>query len=150
MHLHAKYAFAHPVKRVCIGRDGTTFRYNNSYGGYFTTQPFSMSARVRGDVKALDEEWDWSTDLIQGVNLGGWLVLEPFITPAIFEEFEDVRGAQLTFRPALLEGLPFVCAVQTVEDEFTLSERLGNGLAERMEEHYSTFIVRSHLVTFPA
>lgn len=60
-----------------------------------------MSARVRADVKSLSEEWDWSTDLIQGVNLGGWLVLEPFITPAIFEEFEDVCGA-LSYLPISL------------------------------------------------
>lgn len=72
-------------------RDGTKFRYNNTYGGYFVTQPFNNSARVREDVKALDEEWDFSTDLMQGVNLGGWLVPEPFIVPALFEKYNGVR-----------------------------------------------------------
>ena len=29
-------------------------------------------------------------DKIRGVNLGGWLVLEPWITPTIFEEVNNV------------------------------------------------------------
>jgi glucan 1,3-beta-glucosidase len=27
-------------------------------------------------------------EMIRGVNLGGWLVLEPFITPSIFEYYD--------------------------------------------------------------
>ena len=32
-----------------------------------------------------------NNDTIRGVNLGGWLVLEPWITPSIFEEV-NVEG----------------------------------------------------------
>ena len=31
-------------------------------------------------------------DTIRGVNLGGWLLLEPWITPSIFEEVNEVAG----------------------------------------------------------
>lgn len=80
---------------AAIVRNGQTFTYNNSYGGYFVTEPFNNSARVREDVKALDEDWDFSYDLIQGVNLGGWLVVEPFIVPALFEEYNGVSTLQI-------------------------------------------------------
>lgn len=31
--------------------------------------------------------WDYQNDKVQGVNLGGWFVLEPYITPSLFEKF---------------------------------------------------------------
>lgn len=49
------------------------------------------------------------------VNLGGWFVLEPFISPALYERYP---GAV---------------------DEWTLSQLMP---AEELEEHYATFIVR--------
>ena len=57
------------------------------------------------------------------VNLGGWFVLEPFISPALFQKYP---GAV---------------------DEWTLStlmaaDTAGGGLAQ-LEEHYKTFIVSS-------
>ena len=32
-----------------------------------------------------DLPFDFGNDKVRGVNLGGWLVLEPWITPSIFE-----------------------------------------------------------------
>ena len=59
------------------------------------------------------------------VNLGGWFVLEPFITPDIFERYP---GAV---------------------DEWTLSELMANDTANgglnQIEEHYKTFIVRRNV-----
>lgn len=58
---------------------------------------------------------------IFSVNLGGWFVLEPFITPAIFQRYP---GAV---------------------DEWTLSELMAadtaNGGLSQLEDHYKTFIV---------
>jgi glucan 1,3-beta-glucosidase len=34
-----------------------------------------------------DSRWDYSNNKIYGVNIGGWLVLEPYITPSLFEAF---------------------------------------------------------------
>lgn len=53
-----------------------------------------------------------------GVNLGGWLVLEPYITPSLFEAFGD--------------DVPV--------DEYRYTERLGKSLAlDRLQQHWSTF-----------
>ena len=56
------------------------------------------------------------------VNLGGWLVLEPFISPAMFQPYYP-----------------------NAVDEWTLSEFLradttANGGINKIEEHYKTFI----------
>lgn len=31
-----------------------------------------------------------------GVNLGGWLVLEPFIVPALFDSYNNVRTSSIS------------------------------------------------------
>lgn len=72
-------------------------------------------------MPALNETWDWNNDRIFGVNLGGWLNTEPFITPALYEPFYP-----------------------NAVDEYTLSQLLANssaGLQSVLEEHYATFIV---------
>ncbi|KAL2826827.1 glycoside hydrolase superfamily [Aspergillus cavernicola] len=59
-----------------------------------------------------------NADPVRGVNLGGWLVLEPWITPSLFDEAGD--GAV---------------------DEYTLTEILGKDEATaRLSEHWSSFI----------
>ncbi|CUM66131.1 uncharacterized protein PRCAT00003788001 [Priceomyces carsonii] len=35
-----------------------------------------------------DKIWDYQGSKVRGVNLGGWFVLEPFITPSLFEVFD--------------------------------------------------------------
>jgi len=102
---------------VITAEDGSIFQYNSSFGGYWSSTPFDNSARVRSDVPALNESWDWSNDLINGVNLGGWLNLEPFITPALFEPFNG-----------------------EAVDEYTLSALVGDNLTAFMTDHYETFI----------
>lgn len=57
-----------------------------------------------------------------------WLVLEPFISPAMFEPFNPGEGGQSAIPP-------------TVVDEWTLSVALGENLTVAIEEHYKTFIV---------
>ena len=61
------------------------------------------------------------------VNLGGWLVLEPFISPSLFQKYP-----------------------QTI-DEWTLSEAMrsdtspGGGIGQ-IEDHYNTFIVSVSII----
>jgi glucan 1,3-beta-glucosidase len=56
--------------------------------------------------------------IVRGVNLGGWFVLEPWITPSLFDEAGD--GAV---------------------DEYTLTEILGKGeAAARLSKHWNSFI----------
>ena len=74
----------------------------------------------------MNETWDYNNDRIMGVNLGGWLNTEPFISPALYEKY-------------------YPDAV----DEYTLSQQMaadtaGGGL-KQLEDHYATFIVRFSL-----
>ena len=56
------------------------------------------------------------------VNLGGWFVLEPFITPTLFQKYQP-----------------------TAVDEWTLSTAMAadsaSGGISQLENHYKTFIV---------
>ena len=79
------------VSDLCLSSNGQNFIYNSSFGGTWCSIPFNDSAQVRSDVPALSSQWDWSNDLINGVNLGGWFVIEPFITPRFFEDYANVR-----------------------------------------------------------
>lgn len=106
--------------------DGTSFTYNNSFGGFWNAIPFNNSAQAQLDSPPLSQEWDYQNDLIQGVNIGGWLVVEPFIVPAMFEPFNDDIDSPNGSYKAI--------------DEWTLSEQLGTNLSAAMREHYDTFI----------
>nr|AGC67022.1 exo-1,3-beta-glucanase [Wickerhamomyces anomalus] len=69
--------------------------------------------------------WDYQNDKIRGVNLGGWFVLEPFITPSLFEAFEN-QG----------QDVPV--------DEYHYTKALGKDLAkERLDQHWSSWIVEA-------
>ncbi|GAA5909543.1 uncharacterized protein JCM6883_003985 [Sporobolomyces salmoneus] len=120
-----------------LGRDGNLVRmengeefvYRNSFGGTFLKSKTntSLRAQAQNDVPSLAEEWDFETMTISGVNLGGWLTLEPFITPAYFEPFLN----STTPGPAV--------------DEYTLSQNLLNQggedhLFQVLNNHYETFI----------
>lgn len=48
--------------------------------------------------------FNWGNEKIRGVNIGGWLVLEPWICPSIFQQFPAERG---------------------IIDEYTLTQSLG-------------------------
>ncbi|KLJ12618.1 glucan 1,3-beta-glucosidase [Blastomyces silverae] len=54
---------------------------------------------------------------IYGVNLGGWLVLEPWITPSVFEEAGD-----------------------RAVDEYTLSQVLAGNAKSRLSKHWNSWI----------
>ncbi|KAG7441041.1 glycoside hydrolase [Guyanagaster necrorhizus] len=108
---------------VVTQEDGTTFIYNNSFGGYWVADPndpFSGAARSNSWTPPLNESWKFGQDHVYGVNLGGWLVLEPFITPALYEKYDGAI------------------------DEWTLSQAMAadtaNGGLNQLEEHYRTFI----------
>lgn len=110
--------------------NGSSFVYRNSYGGSWVSDLASDSAQAQTYTKPLSQDWDWATDRIFGVNLGGWLVTEPFIAPSLYEPYEN------TSFPAV--------------DEYTLSQNWinegGGGqagqahLEQKMRDHYDNFI----------
>ncbi|ORY88674.1 glycoside hydrolase family 5 protein [Leucosporidium creatinivorum] len=117
--------------------DGTSFIYNNSFGGRFLElDPFNDSAKCQGDMPALNEPWDYSKNLISGVNLGGWLVTEPFIVPGLYEPFNPL-GGDVNFNA-------------TVVDEWTLCEALGDNMTNVLTEHYETFITEKDFAEIAA
>ncbi|GAB7363238.1 hypothetical protein MBLNU230_g3520t1 [Neophaeotheca triangularis] len=69
-------------------------------------------------IQKRDLGFNFDQDKVRGVNLGGWLLLEPWITPSIFEATPD-----------------------NVVDEYTYCEVLGKEEARRrLENHWSSFI----------
>ena len=66
--------------------------------------------------------------IIRGVNLGGWLLLEPWITPVFFEE-ANVGALQ-----------------DQIVDEWTYAEKLEPQVyQERMVGHWSSFLTPGDL-----
>jgi glucan 1,3-beta-glucosidase len=67
--------------------------------------------------------FDYNNDKIRGVNLGGWFVLEPWITPSIFDQWADGGG---------------------VVDEYTYTQALGKPQAlSLLQQHWNTWITES-------
>ncbi|KAI9893989.1 MAG: hypothetical protein M1814_004759 [Vezdaea aestivalis] len=80
------------------------------------------SAQANPNVPPLNKPWSYPTDKIRGVNLGGWLSLEPFITPSLFNGYD--RNLNIV-------------------DEYTLTQHLGSQAASTLEAHYATFVTES-------
>ncbi|KAK7690700.1 hypothetical protein QCA50_005799 [Cerrena zonata] len=63
--------------------------------------------------------FNYGKDTIRGVNLGGWFVLEPWITPSLFQNTNDT----------------------SIVDEFTLGQKLDNDTAlDILQNHWETWI----------
>lgn len=107
--------------------NGTTITYSNPFGGtwYWDPEdPFNNNAQAQSWTPPLNQSFKWGTDRIFGVNLGGWLVTEPFISPSLFQKYESAAT------PAV--------------DEWTLSQNMAadtaSGGLNQLVNHYSTFI----------
>ncbi|KXN84327.1 putative glucan 1,3-beta-glucosidase D [Leucoagaricus sp. SymC.cos] len=115
--------------------DGTTFTYQNPFGGDWAADPknpFGPGGKAQSWSKRIGtEEWVWGQDVARGVNLGGWLVTEPFICPALYEKYVNKSSTP-------------------VVDEWTLSVAMGANLAQEMEEHYKTFITEKDFADIAA
>lgn len=75
------------------------------------------------NVPNLQDKFEYGKMPIRGVNVGGWLNIEPFITPSFFQNF----GSK-----------------DNIVDEWTLLSKLGPTKAkDTMEKHYSAFITKS-------
>ncbi|KAJ5037223.1 uncharacterized protein L3040_007400 [Drepanopeziza brunnea f. sp. 'multigermtubi'] len=53
-------------------------------------------------------DFNWGSTKVRGLNIGGWLLLEPWITPSIFHALDPSKG---------------------IVDEYTLTEKLGTDAA---------------------
>ncbi|KAI9840461.1 MAG: hypothetical protein M1837_001617 [Sclerophora amabilis] len=97
--------------------------------GLFST--WDDSKRAHENVPPLNEPWQYGpANPIRGVNVGGWLSIEPFITPSLFESYD----------PKL-----------KIVDEYTLCKHLGPSKAkETLEKHYATFVTEQTMADIAA
>ncbi|KAF2223763.1 family 5 exo-beta-1,3-glucanase glycosyl hydrolase [Elsinoe ampelina] len=78
------------------------------------------STRANSNVPPLDQEWEYGKMPIRGINVGGWLVMEPLITPSFWSQFKTSDG---------------------VIDEYTLAAKLPPSTVKTtFETHYSSFL----------
>jgi hypothetical protein len=71
---------------------------------------------------AIDTIYSPTTVEPLSVNLGGWFVLEPFITPTLFQKYQPAAVDEWTISIAMA------------------ADTASGGLSQ-LEEHYKTFIV---------
>lgn len=77
-------------------------------------------------AQGLDSIWDYSDSdtKVQGISLGGWFLLEPYITPSLFEQF----GSDESKIPV---------------DEYHFCETLGETEAKKqLEEHWKSYYTK--------
>ncbi|KAF9527519.1 glycoside hydrolase superfamily [Crepidotus variabilis] len=120
---------------IITEEDGTKFTYKNDFGGEWAQdpkQPFAAGGKAQSwSPRVGSEDWTWGQDIVRGVNLGGWLVTEPFIVPALYEEYVGKSNIN-------------------VLDEWTLSQAMGSDLATKMENHYKTFVTEQDFADIAA
>ena len=98
---------------------------NETVGGLYImglNSSWDDSSRPNDGVPPLNEPFPYGSRPIRGVNLGGWLSIEPWIVPSLFDKYSSADG---------------------VVDEWTLSQKLGSSAATTIEKHYATFISES-------
>ncbi|KAF8554819.1 glycoside hydrolase family 5 protein [Imleria badia] len=113
---------------VVTTSDGTTFTYINNFDGFWVSNPedpFNNNAQPNSWTPPLNTSWNWGQDNVYGVNLGGLFVLEPFISPALFQKYPSAV------------------------DEWTLSILMAadtaSGGLNQIEEHYNTFVTEQDI-----
>ena len=88
------------------------------------------TAQANDKVPALDKPWAYGKMPIRGVNIGGWLSIEPFITPSLFNSYQPDEG---------------------IVDEWTLTTKLGSSnAAQTLEKHYAKFITEDDFAAIQA
>ncbi|KAF7311531.1 Glycoside hydrolase [Mycena kentingensis (nom. inval.)] len=124
-----------------VGDDGNTFKYSNSFGGswyYDVNDPFNNAAQAQSWTPPLNQTFKYGVDRVRGVNLGGWLLTEPFICPGLYQTIQS--------RPT--------SAGITIIDEWTLIEAMkldtANGGVNQLEDHYKTFITEQDFMEIAA
>ncbi|KAG9248042.1 beta-glucosidase 6 [Calycina marina] len=88
------------------------------------------SKSANANTVPISTAWgSYVTNPARGVNLGGWLSLEPFITPSLFNYDSKLE----------------------ILDEWTLTTHLGTSTAKStLEQHYATFVTEQTFIDIAA
>ncbi len=111
------------INAECIGYRGTD-------KGLVSLFQYPMAARadILSQLEARGLSFDYNSQKVRGVNLGGWLVTEPWITPSIYEK-----------------------AGYGAIDEYSLCQTLGKNAAKSLlSAHWASFITRGDLANIAA
>lgn len=80
-------------------------------------------------IKKKNLQFDYNSEKIRGVNLGGWFVLEAFITPSIFDIWCEPSDDS-----------------QVPVDEYHYTQKLGKSVAyQRLSTHWDTWITENDI-----
>ncbi|KAF8626989.1 hypothetical protein AX15_004578 [Amanita polypyramis BW_CC] len=118
------------AQKCRLSRRGARGSVSSSSPPNIATSPTSTSTSSGSNTPATSSTpFPYGQQPIRAVNLGGWLVLEPWITPNIFEA---------TNNPAIV-------------DEYTLGEYLDAATAQRtLQQHWETWITEDDFIAIKA
>ncbi|PWN45968.1 putative EXG1-exo-beta-1,3-glucanase, major isoform [Ceraceosorus guamensis] len=102
-------------------REPLFIRTENPGSLNFTAQDFKRDILIDLQPRQ-NPSWNYGTQKVRGVNLGGWLVAEPWITPSLFDNTGDGR----------------------VVDEWTFGQYVGDA-ESRLQQHWATWITEDDL-----
>jgi len=127
----AKGTYLDPFTWVSTAGFNVTYT-NDTVGGLYVmglNSTWDDSTQCNDNVPPLNQPFGYGKKPMRGVDLGGWLVLEPFITPSLFNY--DLKLG--------------------IVDEFTLSKHLGpSQTAQVLENHYATFMTEDDFAQIAA
>lgn len=87
-----------------------------------------FSRVVRAD-SPINPGFPYGSEKVRGVNIGGWLVLEPWITPSLFDDTGN----------------------DAIVDEWTFCEMQDRGTAQSaLQNHWNTFYTESDFADIAA
>ncbi|KAJ2849931.1 hypothetical protein IWW36_002280 [Coemansia brasiliensis] len=87
-----------------------------------------LVSSVHSNPVSLSKRFGKGGDIIRGVNLGGLFVLEPWITPSLFEEWDKTN--------------------RKVVDEWTYCQELGKQeCLSRLQKHWSSWVTEKDILT---
>lgn len=95
--------------------------------GLAALSSFALARPHRFRLPSRDLSFDYNDVKVWGVNLGGWLVAEPWITPSLFESAGD-----------------------SAVDEWTLGQALGGNGQSVMEAHWGSWITQGDIANIAA
>lgn len=91
--------------------------------GICVAAPFTPK---NGKLVKKDSGFDYQNDKIRGVNLGGWFVLEPYMTPSLFQQNADDGNIPV--------------------DEYHYCKKLGKEVCkQRLETHWDNWITEDDI-----